>query len=92
MYANILNQLASTTTQNTSPASNTNRSFSKYTTSSKINKKSLNYNGTSADLYNLNAIIDKPNIDLLKATFEFKLNDKSIFNELELLNWLSDDL
>ncbi len=61
------------------------RSYSKYSVSSKIKK-------VSGDLYSLDAIIDKSNIELLKATFQFKINDKSIFNDLQILAWIENEL
>ena len=58
-------------------------SRSKYSICSKMNKKS------GDDLYSLNSIIDKTNIDLLISNYELKLND---FNQLNVFKWTNDIL
>ena len=92
LYAYILNNI-NNDLSNTSPTSSSvtngslnspllSRSLSKHTVASKI-KKPL------CDLYSLNAIIDKPNIELLKATFQLKISDNA---ELPILDWIQNDL
>jgi hypothetical protein len=44
------------------------------------------------DLFSLNAIIDKQNIDSLISNYELKVNDKTIFNEINDLKWINENL
>ena len=85
LFANILKEIESSISLETMKGNNSQMTISrsKYSICSKMNKKS------GDDLYSLNSIIDKTNIDLLISNYELKLND---FNQLNVFKWTNDIL
>jgi len=85
IYINLLKNLLSYLFANLLIKLGPNRqTISKYL---KIDKRPDN-----DDLFSLNAIIDKQNIDSLISNYELKANDKTIFNEINDLKWINENL
>ena len=84
IYINLLKNLLSYLFANLLIKLGPNRqTISKYL---KIDKRPDN-----DDLFSLNAIIDKQNIDSLISNYELKVNDKTIFNEINDLKWINEN-
>jgi hypothetical protein len=85
IYINLLKNLLSYLFANLLIKLGPNRqTISKYL---KIDKRPDN-----DDLFSLNAIIDKQNIDSLISNYELKVNDKTIFNEINDFKWINENL